>query len=71
MNGTPLDSDKQASFLTDALVERHKAETAELPAGTPPIVMREHATRQARELLAHAYDLEKRLHEMWQKYRWT
>lgn len=68
-----VDSDR---FLTDALVERHKAETAALEARFPEGAWvsrgewREHSLRQARELLEHAYEMERRLHAIFQEHRW-
>ena len=64
--------DSAARFLTDALVNRHAEETTALLRGmhTPDMVC-EHSIRQAKELLAHAYDLEARLHKIWSEYRWT
>lgn len=62
----------QDRLLTDALLARHRIETQVMLKGPHPLdVVQAHSKRQAQELLDHAYDLEKRLHEMWQKYRWT
>ena len=56
---------------TDALVKRHQDETdALLRKLHTQGELREHSIRQARELLDHAFDLEKRLHAMWQEHRW-
>lgn len=52
-----------ANSQTAALIARHEAETAALPMNPPREVMLEHATRQARELVAHAFALEARLSE--------
>lgn len=69
-----LEEANPARMLTDALVKRHQQETEalqnkEIPADRHE--WREHSLRQARELLDHAYDMERRLHEMWLEYRWT
>ena len=57
----------QETFLTDAIVARHKKEIDEAGSGGPLIVcLVNHVT----ELAAHAYDLEKRLHAAWNEQRW-
>lgn len=71
LNATLNEASNPESFLTDALVARHQAETADLPLNPPREVMLAHAQRQAIELVQHAYEMERRLHEMWQKYRWS
>lgn len=59
------------TFQTDALVKRHQEETDALLRRLHSLdEQREHSIRQARELLAHAYDLEKRLHSVWSAHRW-
>lgn len=64
--------DRADSSMTDALVKHHEEETTALLRKLhTPEDMRQHAVRQAKELLDHAYDMERRLHEMWLDYRWT
>lgn len=46
--------------MTAALVKRHEAETAAIPMNPPPLLLMQHATRQAIELLEHAAFLERR-----------
>lgn len=68
--------DNSATFLTDRLVARHKAETEALDTCWPDgaFVDRHewanHALRQAQELLDHAYAMERKLHEVWSEHRW-
>lgn len=57
--------------MTDRLLARHAEETTELLRKLhTPDMLREHSLRQAKELLAHAYEMERKFHESWGEHRW-
>lgn len=60
----------QDTFLTDAILERLAAERKLFHSGEMEIEYADLIIRQANQLAAHAYDLEKRLHAAWNAQRW-
>lgn len=72
-DAAPLDgnvADPQATYQTDRFAWEQSEVRASIADGT---LEARHALLSAQydALLEHARDTEKRLHEMWQSYRWT
>jgi hypothetical protein len=66
------DNKPSSTTRTDALIERHRAETRQLYVDHPTLpseVLAPHAQRQTKELIEHTYSLEHELAEQARKER--